>query len=162
MRWYTHTCSWRATIGTMTIMVPSSKNTWIDLTTSVCFKCHRWVFDHVHVRQVGLKFLSTIHFTGNAMYGQITIACLLCALRICFEAWHCAKSLTPHSHVIFTMSFCHQGPCQYKPPYFGLVKRSCNRPPQKADNWFASHQVRSSPLSLVFLTYLASLLCPRT
>ncbi|KAI7869930.1 SprT-like family-domain-containing protein [Spinellus fusiger] len=33
-----------------------------------------------------------------------------------------------------------QGPCQYRPPYFGLVKRSMNRPPQMADAWFSQHQ----------------------
>ncbi|KAF9966125.1 hypothetical protein BGZ70_003220 [Mortierella alpina] len=32
------------------------------------------------------------------------------------------------------------GPCQHRPPYFGLVKRSMNRPPQPADRWFAEHQ----------------------
>ncbi|KAI9304963.1 SprT-like family-domain-containing protein [Cunninghamella echinulata] len=32
------------------------------------------------------------------------------------------------------------GPCQHQPPYFGYVKRSMNRPPQKADSWFARHQ----------------------
>ncbi|KAF9585673.1 hypothetical protein BGW38_001295, partial [Lunasporangiospora selenospora] len=32
------------------------------------------------------------------------------------------------------------GPCQHKPPYFGTVRRSMNRPPQPADSWFAEHQ----------------------
>ncbi|KAF9575233.1 hypothetical protein EC968_003874 [Mortierella alpina] len=32
------------------------------------------------------------------------------------------------------------GPCQHRPPYFGIVKRSMNRPPQPADRWFAEHQ----------------------
>ena len=32
------------------------------------------------------------------------------------------------------------GVCQQWKPYFGICKRSMNRPPQKADNWFASHQ----------------------
>lgn len=34
------------------------------------------------------------------------------------------------------------GPCRNKPPYYGYVKRAMNRPPQKADWWFANHQVR--------------------
>ncbi|KAI8991153.1 SprT-like family-domain-containing protein [Mycotypha africana] len=33
------------------------------------------------------------------------------------------------------------GICQDRPPYFGIVKRSMNRPPQKADPWFAQHQL---------------------
>ncbi|KAJ1969837.1 hypothetical protein IWQ62_000361 [Dispira parvispora] len=32
------------------------------------------------------------------------------------------------------------GPCQNRPPYFGIVKRSMNRPPQSADSWYAEHQ----------------------
>lgn len=32
------------------------------------------------------------------------------------------------------------GPCQSWPPYYGIVKRSMNRPPQKADHWFQEHQ----------------------
>ncbi|KAF8940191.1 hypothetical protein BGZ58_007434 [Dissophora ornata] len=32
------------------------------------------------------------------------------------------------------------GPCQQCPPYYGIVKRSMNRPPQPADRWFAEHQ----------------------
>ncbi|ORX62649.1 hypothetical protein DM01DRAFT_257361 [Hesseltinella vesiculosa] len=32
------------------------------------------------------------------------------------------------------------GPCRERAPYFGWVKRSMNRPPQKADRWFADHQ----------------------
>lgn len=32
------------------------------------------------------------------------------------------------------------GPCRHRAPYFGLVKRSLNRPPQKADRWWAEHQ----------------------
>ncbi len=32
------------------------------------------------------------------------------------------------------------GPCQARPPYFGLVKRSMNRAPGKNDRWFAEHQ----------------------
>lgn len=31
------------------------------------------------------------------------------------------------------------GPCVSQPPYFGIVKRAMNRPPQKADWWFAQH-----------------------
>merc|ERR1712183_324387 len=34
------------------------------------------------------------------------------------------------------------GICQKWRPYFGVCKRSMNRPPQKADNWFASHQTK--------------------
>ncbi|EAS05033.1 SprT family protein (macronuclear) [Tetrahymena thermophila SB210] len=32
------------------------------------------------------------------------------------------------------------GPCQNSPPYFGICKRQMNRPPQKSDFWFESHQ----------------------
>ncbi|KAK3816360.1 MAG: SprT-like family-domain-containing protein [Benniella sp.] len=32
------------------------------------------------------------------------------------------------------------GPCQHQPPYYGIVKRSMNRPPQPADRWFAEHE----------------------
>ncbi|ORZ17203.1 SprT-like family-domain-containing protein [Absidia repens] len=32
------------------------------------------------------------------------------------------------------------GLCQHRAPYFGIVSRSMNRPPQKADRWFADHQ----------------------
>lgn len=32
------------------------------------------------------------------------------------------------------------GICRGKPPYFGIVKRSMNRPPQPADTWFEEHQ----------------------
>ncbi|KAI7881510.1 SprT-like family-domain-containing protein [Mucor mucedo] len=32
------------------------------------------------------------------------------------------------------------GKCQYAPPYFGIVKRAVNRPPQPADNWYEAHQ----------------------
>ncbi|CAO3614376.1 unnamed protein product [Cunninghamella blakesleeana] len=32
------------------------------------------------------------------------------------------------------------GPCRDRPPYHGYVSRSMNRPPQKADSWFATHQ----------------------
>ncbi|KAF9361188.1 hypothetical protein BGX26_005282 [Mortierella sp. AD094] len=32
------------------------------------------------------------------------------------------------------------GPCRTRPPYFGIVKRSMNRPPQPADKWYAEHQ----------------------
>jgi len=32
------------------------------------------------------------------------------------------------------------GICATKPPFFGLVKRANNRPPQKADTWFEQHQ----------------------
>ncbi|KAF9426115.1 hypothetical protein BGZ76_002905, partial [Entomortierella beljakovae] len=32
------------------------------------------------------------------------------------------------------------GPCQTRPPYHGIVKRSMNRPPQPADKWYAKHQ----------------------
>jgi hypothetical protein len=32
------------------------------------------------------------------------------------------------------------GPCKDQPPYFGLVKRSMNRPPGKYDAWWATHQ----------------------
>jgi hypothetical protein len=34
------------------------------------------------------------------------------------------------------------GQCRFQAPYFGIVKRSMNRPPQKADSWFSSHQLR--------------------
>jgi hypothetical protein len=32
------------------------------------------------------------------------------------------------------------GPCQHQPPFFGLVKRSMNRPPSKSDPWWTKHQ----------------------
>ncbi|KAF9150623.1 hypothetical protein BG015_007535 [Linnemannia schmuckeri] len=32
------------------------------------------------------------------------------------------------------------GPCQYRPPYYGIVRRSMNRPPQPADRWYAEHK----------------------
>jgi hypothetical protein len=31
------------------------------------------------------------------------------------------------------------GPCQSRPPFFGLVKRSMNRAPGKSDSWWARH-----------------------
>eukprot|EP01084_Bolivina_argentea_P127677 225770_1 len=31
------------------------------------------------------------------------------------------------------------GPCQYIKPYFGIVKRSMNRPPGPNDNWYGKH-----------------------
>lgn len=31
------------------------------------------------------------------------------------------------------------GPCKERPPYFGLVKRSMNRPPGKSDPWWKQH-----------------------
>ncbi|TMW58509.1 hypothetical protein Poli38472_010068 [Pythium oligandrum] len=32
------------------------------------------------------------------------------------------------------------GPCQRKPPYFGVVKRAMNRPPGPTDRWWEEHQ----------------------
>ena len=32
------------------------------------------------------------------------------------------------------------GPCQKKPPYFGIVKRAMNRAPSKNDTWWSDHQ----------------------
>ncbi|KNC96182.1 uncharacterized protein SPPG_08337 [Spizellomyces punctatus DAOM BR117] len=32
------------------------------------------------------------------------------------------------------------GPCQHRPPFFGIVRRSMNRPPQPADRWWSDHQ----------------------
>jgi hypothetical protein len=32
------------------------------------------------------------------------------------------------------------GSCQYLPPYYGLVKRAMNRPPQPADSWYSRHK----------------------
>ncbi|KAF2267035.1 hypothetical protein CC78DRAFT_566449 [Lojkania enalia] len=32
------------------------------------------------------------------------------------------------------------GPCKSQPPYFGLVKRSMNRPPGKSDYWWVRHK----------------------
>jgi len=31
------------------------------------------------------------------------------------------------------------GPCVSRPPYYGIVKRSMNRPPGKNDFWWADH-----------------------
>ena len=35
-----------------------------------------------------------------------------------------------------------QGSCREWPPYFGIVRRAMNRPPQPADSWWAEHQAR--------------------
>ena len=32
------------------------------------------------------------------------------------------------------------GPCQHKPPYYGVVKRAMNRPPSNKDSWWSKHQ----------------------
>ncbi|TPX71909.1 hypothetical protein SpCBS45565_g00964 [Spizellomyces sp. 'palustris'] len=32
------------------------------------------------------------------------------------------------------------GLCQHRPPFFGIVRRSMNRPPQPADRWWSDHQ----------------------
>lgn len=32
------------------------------------------------------------------------------------------------------------GPCQKRPPFFGMVRRSMNRAPGPSDNWWAQHQ----------------------
>ena len=32
------------------------------------------------------------------------------------------------------------GPCQHKPPYYGVVKRAMNRPPSSKDSWWTKHQ----------------------
>lgn len=32
------------------------------------------------------------------------------------------------------------GPCKDRPPFFGLVKRSMNRPPAKSDPWWKQHE----------------------
>lgn len=32
------------------------------------------------------------------------------------------------------------GPCQFRPPYYGLVKRSMNRAPSPRDPWWSQHQ----------------------
>lgn len=32
------------------------------------------------------------------------------------------------------------GSCRTKPPYFGLVRRSMNRPPSKSDSWWRKHE----------------------
>ena len=32
------------------------------------------------------------------------------------------------------------GPCQHKPPYYGIVKRAMNRPPSNKDSWWGKHQ----------------------
>ncbi|ORE12881.1 hypothetical protein BCV71DRAFT_268794 [Rhizopus microsporus] len=32
------------------------------------------------------------------------------------------------------------GPCQMKSPYFGIIRRSINRPPQPAGAWYSEHQ----------------------
>ena len=61
-------------------------------------------------------------------------------------------SLAAHANITIYHSFhdevdsCRKwwwqcdGPCRLKPPYFGIVKRAMNRPPQKADWWFEKHQ----------------------
>lgn len=35
-----------------------------------------------------------------------------------------------------------QGPCQSRPPFFGMVKRAKNRAPGPNDQWWAEHQAR--------------------
>ncbi|KAI7907361.1 SprT-like family-domain-containing protein [Cokeromyces recurvatus] len=47
-----------------------------------------------------------------------------------------------HTEVDYYLTHVWQcnGICQDKPPYFGIVKRSMNRPPQHADPWFDEHQ----------------------
>lgn len=47
-----------------------------------------------------------------------------------------------HREVLENKKFIFKcnGPCQYKSPYYGIVCRSMNRRPQKADYWFKSHQ----------------------
>lgn len=62
------------------------------------------------------------------------------------------------------------GPCSSRPPYYGLVKRSINRPPQPADSWYNSHRkscngsfIKISPdntHSIVNNSYNTSLKCP--
>ncbi|CAG8584109.1 6661_t:CDS:2 [Dentiscutata heterogama] len=37
-------------------------------------------------------------------------------------------------------NFRDEGPCQFKPPYFGIVQRAMNRPPQPADSWWEKHK----------------------
>ncbi|KAK3914691.1 SprT-like domain-containing protein Spartan [Frankliniella fusca] len=32
------------------------------------------------------------------------------------------------------------GPCQHRPPFFGMVRRSMNRAPGPSDNWWAQHE----------------------
>ena len=32
------------------------------------------------------------------------------------------------------------GPCQHRPPYYGVVKRAMNRPPSNKDSWWGKHQ----------------------
>ena len=32
------------------------------------------------------------------------------------------------------------GPCQKRPPYYGMVRRAMNRAPSKRDPWWAEHQ----------------------
>ena len=32
------------------------------------------------------------------------------------------------------------GPCQHRPPFYGLVKRAMNRPPSGKDRWWSKHQ----------------------
>jgi hypothetical protein len=34
------------------------------------------------------------------------------------------------------------GPCRDTPPFFGICRRSMNRPPQPADHWWAEHQMK--------------------
>jgi len=32
------------------------------------------------------------------------------------------------------------GPCQHRPPFYGMVKRAMNRPPSSKDHWWSKHQ----------------------
>ncbi|KAG2235926.1 hypothetical protein INT48_008229 [Thamnidium elegans] len=48
-----------------------------------------------------------------------------------------------HNEVDYYLTHIWQcnGVCKTRPPYFGLVKRSMNRPPQPADTWYNEHQL---------------------
>ncbi|KAG0223539.1 hypothetical protein BGW42_005817 [Actinomortierella wolfii] len=50
---------------------------------------------------------------------------------------------TFHDEVSYYQTHVWQcdGPCRHQPPYFGIVRRSMNRPPQPADRWWAEHQL---------------------
>lgn len=47
-----------------------------------------------------------------------------------------------HREVLENRKFIYKcnGVCQWRPPYYGIVRRSMNRKPQRADFWFKSHQ----------------------
>ncbi|CCI44442.1 unnamed protein product [Albugo candida] len=53
--------------------------------------------------------------------------------------WQCDVRIQGKLYYQYSFEY-GQGNCRTKKPYFGLVKRSINRPPSKRDTWWAEHQ----------------------